>query len=433
MTRRHRAAVTVGALFLVLTAFGATRAEAAEGTIVPASPHAQVVPDSYVAVLKDTEDVRTRGVAVVAAEQAQAAGIALSTVYEPIRGFRVTGAEAAARVLAGSDAIAWVQHNQKMPNRGTHGTPLTLDPSGLVPVVSSPEQGTQSNPSGALDRVDQRTGTLSKSYSWTTTASNVTAYSLSTGINVTHTSFEGRASFGFDFVDGETEASDCWGNNSGFAGGTGQASLIAGKKYGVTKGARVVAVRVSDCSQSTTTDRLVAGLSWVIGHAARPSIVHLGEFLPGDPAVDTAAQAVLDDGIPVVAHAGVTLATNVDNDDACTNSPGRVPGVITVTDSEFRGSGSLALAVGTSIGPCVDIAAPDNAITALGTGSGDTINDIDVAQSSGMVAGAVALIVAQHPQWTPAQVQTALIANATTGQLSNAGTFTPNRFLYTGP
>jgi hypothetical protein len=432
MTRRGRAPVTVGAVLLVLAAFGATRAEAADGTIVPASPHAQVVPNSYIAVLKDTADVRTRGVATVAAEQAAAAGITLSTVYEPIRGFRVTGAEAAARVLAGSDAVAWVQHNQRTPGHGISGTPLTLDPSGLTPVVTSPEQGTQTDPHGALDRIDQRGLPFSKTYSWTTTASTVTAYSLSTGINITHTAFEGRASFGFDFVDNQTEASDCFGNGSGFAGGTGVASLITSKKYGVSKGARVVAVRISDCSQSTTTDRLVAGLSWVIAHANRPAVVHLADSMPGDPAVDAAAQAVLDAGLPLVAHGGLTLS-NVDNDDACGNSPGRVPGVITVTDTEFRSGLGLALASGTSIGPCVDIAAPNGSITAFGTGSEEPINDLTDFQSSGMVAGAVTLLVAQHPQWTPAQVHAALIANATTGVLTNAGTFTPNRFLYTGP
>ena len=48
------------------------------------------------------------------------------------------------------------------------------------------------------------------------------------------------------------------------------------------------------------------------------------------------------------------------------------------------------------------------------------------------VAGAAALYLQNNPSATPAQVQSALIANATTGVVGSPGSGSPNRLLYTG-
>src|SRR5262245_54925484 len=51
-------------------------------------------------------------------------------------------------------------------------------------------------------------------------ASTVHAYSLDTGIRFTHTDFGGRATSGFDAIDGGT-ADDCHGHGTHVAGTTG--------------------------------------------------------------------------------------------------------------------------------------------------------------------------------------------------------------------
>jgi subtilisin family serine protease len=48
------------------------------------------------------------------------------------------------------------------------------------------------------------------------------------------------------------------------------------------------------------------------------------------------------------------------------------------------------------------------------------------------VAGAAALLLAANPTWTPAQVRDALVANSTTGVVSNPGSGSPNRLLFVG-
>ena len=62
-------------------------------------------------------------------------------------------------------------------------------------VEASATQSIPSDPWG-LDRIDQRALPLSRSYTYNTTASNVTAYVIDTGISTSHPDFGGRASDG---------------------------------------------------------------------------------------------------------------------------------------------------------------------------------------------------------------------------------------------
>ena len=89
-----------------------------------------------------------------------------------------------------------------------------------------------------LDRIDQRALPLSGSYTYPTSAANVTAYILDTGVRLTHSEFGGRARSGYDFIDKDSDASDCQGH------GTHVAGTVAGATYGVAKHAKIVAVRV---------------------------------------------------------------------------------------------------------------------------------------------------------------------------------------------
>src|SRR5689334_461301 len=168
--------------------------------------------------------------------------------------------------------------------------------------------GTQADPPIGLDAIDQRGGPPSHSYSWTTTASNVHVYVVSAGIATTHVTFGGRAVNGPDFV-GTPVGDNCEALRDL---GTGQASQAAGTRQGAAKEALLVGVRVTDCTRHTDPAALVAGLDWVATHAVRPAVALVGVTVAADPAVDAAAQRVIDSGTTLVAQSGRSAGSDLE-------------------------------------------------------------------------------------------------------------------------
>jgi len=274
---------------------------------------------------------------------------------------------------------------------------------------------TQRNPVWNLDRVDQESLPLSGTFSYPADAgSGATVYVVDTGVRLTHREFAGRAKSGYDFVDDDTDASDCNGH------GTHVAGTVAGATFGVAKRAQVVAVRVLDCDGDGTNSQVIAGIDWVTKHAVKPAVANLS--LGGD------VSQALDAAVRRSIAAGITYAVAAGNDDAdaCTASPARVPDAITVgaTDrTDRRASFS-------NHGRCLDLFAPGAGIRSASY-SGDRSTEIldGTSMATPHVAGAIALYLADHLTATPAQVRAALLKAATANELTYTGAGSPNRLL----
>jgi subtilisin family serine protease len=377
----------------------------AEGAIV-AAPRPEVVPGSYVVVLKDTAALKDRATgrsAVSAAARSLAArhGATVRATYaHALRGFAATMSEVDARRLAADPAVAYVQAD-----------------------VVHRASDTQTNPpSYGLDRVDQRNRPLDNAYTYATTAADVRAYVIDTGIRTSHGDFGGRASSGFDAIDGGA-ADDCNGH------GTHVAGTVGGTAYGVAKGVRLVAVRVLGCDGSGTTAQVVAGVDWVTGNAVRPAVANMSLGGGADAALDAAVRGSIAAGVPYAIAAGNGLL-GLFPLNACNQSPARVAEAITVsaTDSADRKP------YWANTGTCVDVFAPGIGITsAWYTGDAATNTISGTSMSAPHVAGAAALHLAGSPGATPAEVHAALVSRATTGVVGSPGSGSPNRLLYTGP
>ncbi|MFJ6138663.1 S8 family peptidase [Kitasatospora sp. NPDC092286] len=396
---RHACAVLGLATALSIGAGGVFPASAAgpEGVVRGAgSPNA--VPGSYLVVLKEQAGA---GGSLRSAAQALArsyGGTVRRTYDAALHGFAADLSARQARRLAADPSVALVSQNRRVRADDTQPDPE----------------------SWGLDRIDHRRLPLDRRYDYPATAGRgVTAYIVDTGVRVTQEEFEGRASNGFDAIDGDNVAQDEHGH------GTHVAGTVAGSTFGAAKAASIVAVRVLDDSGYGTTEQVVAGIDWVTGHAVKPAVVNLS--LGGEP------DEVLDAAVRNSIASGLTYAVAAGNDgtDASQHSPARVPTALTVgaTDQDdVRASFS-------NYGPLVDLFAPGvDIVSALSWvdvgGIGTTMSGTSMATPH--VTAAAALHLAAHPAATPAQVAAALTAAATTGSVQDAGPGSPDRLLYTG-
>ena len=272
----------------------------------------------------------------------------------------------------------------------------------------------QEDPVWGLDRIDQQSRALDDQYVYPSGGAEVHAYIIDTGIRISHSEFEGRASHGYDAIDGDFDASDCNGH------GTHVAGTVGGKTFGVSKSVKLVGVRVLGCSGGGTISGVIEGVEWVTNNHIKPAVANMS--------LGGGVSAALDDAIKASIAAGVSYVVAAGNSDkdACSSSPARVSEAITVgatNDDDRRASFS-------NYGSCVQIFAPGKQIKSAsykGDSKTDTLNGTSMA--SPHVAGVVALVLAQAPQASPEEVSQAIISNAVDGAISSVGSQSPNKLL----
>jgi serine protease len=263
---------------------------------------------------------------------------------------------------------------------------------------------TQANATWGLDRLDQSSLPLNQTYKYEGNGAGVNVYVIDTGVRISHEQFGGRAEHGGDFVDNDSDASDCNGH------GTHVAGTIAGSTYGVAKGAKIYGVRVLDCEGSGTISGVIAGVEWVTAQHKKPAVANMS--------LGGGASQALDDAVKASIKAGVTYAVAAGNSNvsACNSSPARVSDAITVgssTSSDARSDFS-------NYGTCVSVFAPGSDITSAWYNSNSATKKISgTSMASPHVAGVAALYLASNTNSTPAQVKAALLAGSVSGKISD--------------
>ncbi|CAJ2512858.1 Uu.00g009770.m01.CDS01 [Anthostomella pinea] len=131
------------------------------------------------------------------------------------------------------------------------------------------------------------------------------AYIIDTGIYLAHPEFEGRASFGASFVEGDDTDTDGNGHGTHVAGTTGSAT------YGVAKKTNLIAVKVLDADGSGALSQVIAGIQWAVDDATSKGRIaksvanmSLGALSLGTSTVNTAAKAAVAAGLFIAAAAG---------------------------------------------------------------------------------------------------------------------------------
>ena len=272
------------------------------------------------------------------------------------------------------------------------------------------------------------------------TGLGINIYIVDTGVRATHEQFNSRVVAGID-IPSENGTSPVFPLSSDCDGhGTHVAGLAAGSTVGVASQARVIAVRVLDCSGDGDIPDVVKALQWVRAHhrSGTAAIVNLslGVDLGDDGlAIENQVLALINEGVVVTVASGNGNASSRPFD-ACKIAPGSVTRALTVgavTASDF-------VAYYSNYGSCVDLFAPGgDRSRALESAwaTADTDYDLDVGTSmaSPLVAGYAALLAQQQPGLCVDAIANAINARATVGAVRNIDAFSPNRLLFinTGP
>lgn len=318
-------------------------------------------------------------------------------------------------------------HRYKSAIKGFAGrlSPAQLDALRYDPRVAYIEQDqvmriavTQTGATWGLDRIDQASLPLSTTYTYNYTGTGVDAYIIDTGIRLTHNDFGGRAFTGYDAITIGGTATD--GNGHG----THVAGTVGGATYGVAKSVTLYAVRVLDNLGNGTTAGVVAGIDWVTANhsSTRPSVANMSLGGGASTTLDAAVQASINHGVTYVVAAGNSMAN------AGNYSPARVAAAITVAATASNDAFATSYS---NYGSVVDILAPGSSITSDYYSSNTAAAIMSgTSMASPHVAGVAALYLEAFPTSTPAQVSTALTANASLNKITSVPSGTVNKLLY---
>lgn len=267
-----------------------------------------------------------------------------------------------------------------------------------------------------VDRLDHRARVLDGAFRHSRTGQGVTVHVVDTGVSP-HAQFGTRLRSGFSAIADGQGTRDCHGH------GTHVAGTAAGSSLGVAPGASVVPVRVLDCRGSGTGTHMLAGLDWIAAYGSRPGVVNMSLGGSASAALDAAAQRLVTAGFTVVAAAGNS------NVDACTQSPGRAAGLVTVAASDTAD----AKASFSNSGSCVALWAPGTNIASAGIASATAVVGMSgTSMAAPHAAGAAALLLQAQPTATAAQVRARLLQDATPNAVLGLTGATPRGLLYAG-
>ncbi len=403
MTTGGRVAAILAAAALQMAAAEAAPAAPVGPVTVPAG--ATVVPRR-----KNVTRARAAGLTAQAGAGALTGRYGGSVAYtyrgSALRGFVLAATEGEARRLAADPRVARVEAD----------TVVRLHDARYYPQWN-------------LDMVDQRSTVLDDTYSFPDSAgAGVTAYVLDSGIRTSHVEFGNRASVGFDAIGDGWNGQDCHADGHG----THVAGTIGGATAGMANKVKLVSVRVFDCTAVGVNSQIIAGVDWVTQNAVKPAVANMSLGGTQSPTLDAAVSASIASGVTYTVSAGN------DNVDACNYSPADVTAALTVGASNSiyeRGTNWGSVSSGSNYGTCLDLFAPgQNIASANNKTDRATRLMTGTSMAAPHVAGAAALLLGLHPDYTPAAVATTLTSITTDGMLRTDNlNRSPNKLLYVSP
>jgi serine protease len=307
-----------------------------------------------------------------------------------------------------------------------HGAVKYIEQDGVATITQAGCDHQTGMPAGlwGLTRIHQRQLNLNGQYTFHDAVANtVRAYVLDTGILTTHVDFAGRAIIGANFVD--TVPMDQNGH------GTHVASTIAGRQYGVSKTATLIAVKVLGKNGSGSWTGVIQGVQWTTEDAAKyrgvdPSVANMS--------LGGGRQQALNDAVDASSATGVAwiVASGNSNADACNFSPASAPTALSVGSS----ANTDARSTFSNWGRCQHVWAPGQNVLGAWFTSNTATNTISgTSMASPHAAGVVANLLSirpASPPLSPAEAFSIISTAGTPGQIRDGkeAQGTPNILVY---
>ncbi|MEE8360682.1 MAG: S8 family serine peptidase, partial [Gemmatimonadales bacterium] len=355
----------------------------------------QVTAQNYIVVLPES----TRDHVTLAEDLARIHGVQIRHIYtHALKGFAFQGSEAAAQALALNPRVSYVEPDQiawaivqEFPT-GVNRVDAELNATAKIDGIDGPD--------GSAERV------------------NADIAIIDTGIDLTHPDL--NVVMDQSFISSCGTGADDNGHGTHVAGTAAALDNDIGV-VGVAPGARLWALKVLNSAGSGSFADIIAAIDFVTANADQIDAANmsLGCSTP-------CSSDALDTALANSVAAGVTYAVAAGNQsvDAGPFAIANHPDVITVSaiadfDGLPGGSASPTCRIDvddtfadfSSFGDVVDIAAPGVCILSTWLNGGfNTISGTSMA--SPHVAGAAALVKADNPFFTPAQVKAELLALA---------------------
>lgn len=304
-----------------------------------------------------------------------------------------------------SDNPFVVDFDQGTSNTSTNGNGGSTDSNSGFQVELAPKNW-------GLDRIDQQSLPLDNKFDYIENGgSNTDVYVLDSGVNEAHEEFEGRAKNIRCLTD---TCSDDNGHGSHVAG------IIAGKTFGVAKGAQIRAVKILDSVGSSTIINVLNALQWVgsqIGsRPGRKCVINLS-FTSAQ--INEALDDAIDNAINQWDCVVVTAAGNNPNygSDACNISPGATANVINVGSIDANDKVTYF----SNVGNCVSVYAPGLSIlSASNETSSSTKVRSGTSMSAPFVSGTVAVYRTLNPDKTATEILAFIRQTSSQGQFNTA-------------
>lgn len=350
------------------------------GVFVSNQDATDVVPNSYIVVYNNTFDddaISAHQLAISSLVKKRnlgkrsLSGKLLSTNVRTVsmsgwRAMSLEGDDLMMSEINAADEVAYVEADTYVKAQAVQTQ--TNAPTGLVRLSHAQTSGNSTSAGYVFD---------------SSAGQGITAFVVDTGILTTHEEFEGRATFGANFVN--SVDTDENGHGSHVAG------TIGGATFGVAKKINLVAVKVLDASGGGTNSGVLDGLNFVATNAtaanlAGKAVMNMSLGGSKSKAINAAVEAIAKAGVVPVVAAGN------ENQDAANVSPASAASAITVGAIDQTNDQKASFS---NFGADVDIFGPGVNVQSVGIKSNTATNILSgTSMATPHVAGLAAYLMA---------------------------------------